>query len=123
MSSKPGKHERTCKWIPSDRKVTEKWLAGLQKKLETKYKNKLKLMMELHPQAEDEEIALEGHPHVGHVALPEKLVLHPPVQALLDGIITDPGKQLSNCGIRLLKFNSALQSLTYAEQESGWQMT
>ena len=96
MSSKPGDRRPISQWLPSDRKVTDKWLAGLMKELDTKYKKQLDLIMKRFPPAENEDLALKGHPHV---TLPNidisGLELHPPVEALMNAINTDPGK--SHC--------------------------
>ena len=54
MSSKP---YRVGQWIPSDQKVIDKWLANLITEVKSKSKDKLALLMALHPPAEDEETA------------------------------------------------------------------
>ena len=96
MSSKHIKRQPIGQWLPSDRSVTDKWLAGLLKELQTKKKGKLDLMMKLHPPANDEKSAMKGHPQVCCPDIdPAELGLHPPVEALMNAILTDPGKQLS----------------------------
>jgi hypothetical protein len=92
MSSKQKKRQPIGQWLPSDRSVTDKWLAGLLKDLKTKHKAKYDLMMKLHPPAEDENTAMKGHPHTCCPDIdPSELGLHPPVEALMNAILTDPG--------------------------------
>ena len=87
MSSKP---HRVGQWIPSDHKFPDKWLANLIIEVQTKYKDKLALLMALHPPAEDEETASGETPPVVAHGTEEDLGLHPPVQELLKAIISDP---------------------------------
>ena len=87
MSSKP---HRVGQWIPSDLKFPDKWLANLIIEVQTKYKDKLALLMALHPPAEDEETASGETPPVVAHGTEEDLGLHPPVQELLKAIISDP---------------------------------
>ena len=79
MSSKP---YRVGQWIPSDQKVLDKWLDNLITEVKSKSKDKLALLMALHPPAEDEETARgENQLAVAH-GTEEDLFLHPPVQEL-----------------------------------------
>ena len=97
MSSRPnqGKGQRVSPWLPSDSSVTRKWYKALINKVETKHKHKLEKLMKLHPAAEDEETALKGHPNICCPEIdPDELDLHPPVAALMNLILKDPGKQL-----------------------------
>ena len=87
MSSKP---HRVGQWIPSDLKFPDKWLANLIIEVQTKYKDKLALLMALHPPAEDEETASGETPPVVAHGTEEDLSLHPLVQELLKTIISDP---------------------------------
>lgn len=94
MSGKRGKPQPVGQWLPSDKKVSDKWLAGLLKELETKYKDKVDLMLKMYPPASDEKAAFKGHPHIHGLydhEMINKLALHPPVAALRDAIIIDPG--------------------------------
>ncbi|XP_028416692.1 L-tryptophan decarboxylase-like [Dendronephthya gigantea] len=88
------KPDRISQWLPSDRKVIDKWLAGLLKELETKHKDQIDLIMKEHPPAADEDAASKGHPHIHgphhHHEMINKMALHPPVAALRDKIISDP---------------------------------
>ena len=96
MSSKPCSLDQ---WLPSDRKVVDKWLADLIKEVKANSKDKLELISSLHPpdedtdedEDEDEESAMGGLRSPAVAAnIREKLILHPPVQALLDAILSDP---------------------------------
>ena len=87
MSSKP---YRVGQWIPSDQKVLDKWLANFITEVKSKSKDKLALLMALHPPAEDEEIASGETPPVVAHGTEEDLDLHPPVKELLKAIISDP---------------------------------
>ena len=87
MSSKP---YRVAQWIPSDRKFPDKWLANLIIEVQTKYKDKLALLMALHPPAEDKETASGETPPIVAHGTEEGLGLHPPAQELLKAIISDP---------------------------------
>ena len=87
MSSKP---YRVGQWIPSDQKVLDKWLDNLITEVKSKSKDKLALLMALHPPAEDEETARGGNQLAVAHGTEEDLGLHPPVQKLLTAIISDP---------------------------------
>ena len=87
MSSKP---YRVGQWIPSDQKVIDKWLANLTTEVQTKYKDKLELLMVLHPPAVNEETDCGETRLVVAYGTEEDLGLHPPVQDLLKAIISDP---------------------------------
>jgi phosphatidylserine decarboxylase len=78
---------RVGQWLPSDRKVLDEWLANLIKEVKVKSKDKLELILALHPSAEDEETAMgELQP----TATTDKgLNLHPPVEDLKNAILTD----------------------------------
>ena len=77
-------------WIPPDPKVLDKWLANLITEVKIKSKDKLELLLVLHPPAEDKETArAETQPVVAN-GKEEDLGLHPPVQELLKAIISDP---------------------------------
>ena len=87
MSSKP---YRVGQWIPSDQKVLDKWLANLITEVKSKSKDKLALLMALHPPAEDEETARGENQLTVADGTEEDLGLHPPVQKLLKAITSDP---------------------------------
>ena len=87
MSSKP---YRVGQWIPSDQKVLDKWLANLITEVKSKSKDKLALLMALHPPAEDEETARGENQLTVADGTEEDLDLHPPVQKLLKAITSDP---------------------------------
>lgn len=88
-----GKGHRITRRLPSDRSVTNKWLQELLDDVETNYKYKLDKMMKLHPEAGDE--VLKGHPHICAPDIdPADLGLHPPVAALMNLILKDPGMEL-----------------------------
>ena len=87
MSSKP---YRVGQWIPSDQKVLDKWLANLITEVKSKSKDKLALLMALHPPAEDEETARGENQLTVAEGTEEDLGLHPPVQELLKAITSDP---------------------------------
>ena len=93
MNCKPGSHQSNAEWHLLFRTDTDKWLAGLIKELETTYKDKLDLMMKVHPLAEDGKSDMNGHLHFCDPNIHPDLRLHPPVEALMNAIITDPGKQ------------------------------
>ncbi len=77
------------------RTETDRWLAGLIKELETTCKDKLDLMMKVHPPAKDGKLAMNGQLQL---CCPDihstELGLHPPVEALMNAIVTDPGERL-----------------------------
>ena len=81
---------RVGQWIPSDLKFPDKWLANFITEVQIKYKDKLALLMALHPPAEDEETADGETPPIVAHGTEEDLGLHPPVQELLKAIISDP---------------------------------
>lgn len=85
---------RVGQWLPSDRKVIEKWLANLIKEVESNAQSKKQLDMikNLHPPIEDEKTALGGHPAppVDYHAAAKKIGLHPPVLNLMEAILSDP---------------------------------
>ena len=87
MSSKP---YRVGQWIPSDQKVTDKRLANSTTEVQTKYGDKLELLMALHPPAVNEETDCGETRLVVAYGTEEDLGLHPPVQDLLKAIISDP---------------------------------
>ena len=87
MSSKP---YRVGQWIPSDQKVLDKWLDNLITEVKSKSKDKLALLMALHPPAEDEETARGENQLTVADGTEEDLDLHPPVQKLLKAITSDP---------------------------------
>ena len=87
MSSKP---YRVGQWLPSDRKVVDEWLANVIKEVKVKSKDKLALIMALHPPAEDEEKASGGLQVAATSATDKDLGLHPPVEELKNAILTDP---------------------------------
>ena len=86
MGSRP---YRFGQWLPSDRKVTDEWLANLIQEVKVKSKDKLDLLTGLHPPDENEESAMAGL-RAATVAAEVKLNLHKPVQDLLDAILSDP---------------------------------
>ena len=51
------KHFRLGQWLPSDWNVTDEWLANVIHECQCKYKDKLEMLLALHPQAEDNETA------------------------------------------------------------------
>ena len=81
---------RVGQWLPSDRKVVDKWLANLIKEVKVKSKDKLDLILALHPQAEDETTALGGLESAATNATNKDLGLHPPVEDLKNAILSDP---------------------------------
>ena len=91
MSSKP---YRVGQWLPSDRNVIEKWYKNLKKEVAKEYKDKIELITALHPICEDNEKAYlpqnELQPHEVTALEAKELGLHPPVQALMDKILSDP---------------------------------
>ena len=96
MSTKSGqrKGQRISRWLPADRSVTNKWFQELIKKVETEEKDKLEKLMKLHPPAESEETALKGDPNICPPEIDLDSMFHPPVAALKNLILNDPGKQL-----------------------------
>ena len=86
MGSRP---YRFGQWLPSDRKVTDEWLANLIQEVKVKSKDKLDLLTGMHPPDENEESAMAGL-RAATVAAEVKLNLHKPVQDLLDAILSDP---------------------------------
>lgn len=88
MSSRP---YRFGQWLPSDKKVTDEWLANLIKEVKANSKDKLELIMGLHPPDESEESAMVQGLRAATVEKEVKdLHLHKPVQDLLDAILSDP---------------------------------
>lgn len=87
MSSRP---YRVGQWLPSDKKVIDKWLANLIEEVKVKSKQKLDLIFALHPPTEDEKTAMGGLQPAVTDADAKKLVLHAPVQDLLNAILSDP---------------------------------
>ena len=85
MGSRP---YRFGQWLPSDRKVTDEWLANLIQKVKVKSKDKLDLLKSIHPLDEDEEVT--GVPAATVAAEVKDPVLHKPVKDLLDAIRSDP---------------------------------
>ena len=57
MGSRP---YRFGQWLPSDRKVTDEWLANLIQEVKVKSKDKLDLLMRIHPPDKTEESAMAG---------------------------------------------------------------
>jgi len=101
------------RWLPSDRKAIDRWLANLIEEVKVEYKDKLEMIMALHPPTHYEESAIGGHATAsiadaksrmhGPRLLPEckeppsdvkhkikDLGLHQPVQNLLEAILSDP---------------------------------
>jgi len=87
MSSRP---YRFGQWLPSDRKVTDEWLANLIQEVKVKSKDKLDLITGIHPPDENEESAMAGLRAATIAAEVKDLNLHKPVQDLLDAILSDP---------------------------------
>ena len=88
MTSRP---YRFGQWLPSDRKVTDQWLANLIAKVEINSKDKLELISGLHPPDEDEKSAMAQGLRAATVAAEVKdLHLHKPVEDLLNAILSDP---------------------------------
>lgn len=91
MSSTP---YRVGQWLPSDRKVIDKWLANLIKEVNgnVKAKKQLDAIKALHAPAEDETTALGGvaAPPANYFAEAKKIGLHEPVEELMNAILSDP---------------------------------
>ena len=87
MSCKP---HRVTKWLPSDRKCVDKWLGNLIKEVQAKYKDKLELLLAVHPPAEYKNTGMEGLQPAVSSAEVKELGLHQPVEDLLNAILTDP---------------------------------
>ena len=93
MTSKRGQGngQHIARWLSSNDTVTNKWLQELIDDVETKYKCKLDKLMNLHSEAEDE--VLNGHSRVCTLDIdPVDFNLHPPVAALMNLILKDPGE-------------------------------
>ena len=86
MSNRP---YRFGQWLPSDRKVTDEWLANLIQEVKVKCKDKLDLISAIDPQDENEEEAMAGL-QATIAAEDRELDLHKPVQDLWDAIRSDP---------------------------------
>ncbi|XP_033109829.1 L-tryptophan decarboxylase-like [Anneissia japonica] len=80
---------RVGQWLPSDKKVLDKWLANLIKDVEVKSKDKLELLMSGHPPAEDEAKAMGELRSTATLSV-TNLHLHKPVEDLMNAILTDP---------------------------------
>ena len=87
MGSRP---YRFGQWLPSDRKVTDEWLANLIQEVKVKSKDKLDLLMRIHPPDKTEESAMAGLRAATIAAEVKDLNLHKPVQDLSDAILSDP---------------------------------
>ena len=88
--------QRRCRigqWLPPDRGIIDQWVAGVIKECQSgKYKEKLDMLMALHPPAHDEDTALAGLPLADTRAryTDKDLCLHKPVDDLKNAILTDP---------------------------------
>lgn len=72
-------------WLSSDQKILDSWLSDFIDATDYEYKEKEKILMKLHPiNKDDEELSPEKPPRV------EDLQFHPPVQALMNTILSDP---------------------------------
>ena len=79
LSSRPF---RLGQWLPSDWNVTDEWLANMIHECQCKYKDKLEMLLALHPQAEDNETALRGLRSADTKITDKHLRLHKPVEDL-----------------------------------------
>ena len=80
-----------------DRKTVDKWLATLIEELKRNHKDKVDLLLNLYPPNFDENSAVYGHLHfcpVLNTSNTNELRLHPPVAALLNAILNDPGNNI-----------------------------
>ena len=70
----------------------DKWVDELIKELHAKHKDKIDLMMKLYPPAEVDKPIMNTDPDVYSADVdPTELGLHPPVEALMTAILTQPG--------------------------------
>jgi hypothetical protein len=86
-------------WTYLFRAATNKSVDCLLRELDTTHKDKKDLMMKLYPPVNDGKLSMNGYQQVccGDNESAE-LELHPPVKALMNAILTDPGKpQRRNC--------------------------
>ncbi|XP_073238502.1 uncharacterized protein [Porites lutea] len=86
LSSRPF---RLGQWLPSDWNVTDEWLANVIHECQCKYKDKLEMLLALHPQAEDDETALCALRSTDTKTTDKHLRLHKPVEDLKNAILTD----------------------------------
>ena len=87
LSSRPF---RLGQWLPSDWNVTGEWLANVIHECQCKYKDKLEMILALHPQAEDNETALCALRSADTKITDKHHRLHKPVEDLKNAILTDP---------------------------------
>lgn len=82
---------RVGQWLPSDRKILDKWLQNMMDRLEVEYKGKKDLLLRLHPIVPNEEEAMKDLESIEDVIEEAKeLRLHAPVMELMELILTDP---------------------------------
>ena len=81
---------RNGKWLPSDKKVIDEWMANLIKEVKVKSKDKLELLLALHPLIEQETTAMERLQSAVTNGEVQELGIHKPVQDLMNAILTDP---------------------------------
>ena len=102
LSAANKQRDTTCPITTSNRKQGNKqyniWLQGLMDNLEAKHKKRLEEFVEIDVSVEDEERFLKDYPDIcsSEIDLTE-LDLHPPVAALMNLILEDPGEQLLAC--------------------------
>lgn len=91
MSVKP-KPFRVGQWLPSDRKLIDKWLSNLLDEIDRDpdSKSKLDLLLKRYPPAKDEQEVMEKSLSPITDAEAIELGLHSPIEALINAILTDP---------------------------------
>ena len=80
---------RLGQWLPADWNVTDEWLANVIYECQCKYKDKLEMLLTLHPPAEDDETALCVLRSTDTKITDKHLRLHKPVEDLKNAILTD----------------------------------
>ena len=81
---------RLGQWLPADLNVTDEWLDNVIHECQCKYKDKLEMLLALHPPAEDDETALCALQSTNTNITDNDLRLHKPVEDLKNAILTDP---------------------------------
>ena len=80
----------TPRWLPSEEKDAEEWMANFIKEVKVKSKDKLELLLALHPPAEHETTPKARPQSAVTNAEVQELGLHKPVQDLMTAILSDP---------------------------------
>lgn len=92
MNSKGDNSQLIGNVISYNRQEADEYLAMLIKELKTSHKDQVDLMLRVYPPSVDEKSAMNCHFYRTEDLNVKELGLHPPVEALMNAILTDPGK-------------------------------